>query len=119
MNKAIRNIDKTISMNSDSVVDNFGSKLIIIKDQLCNMVNKKRQYSITTILFAFVMYCQSSSSYNLLGNYLCLPAKQYLQHISASLNISAGSCKSTEHYLSHMVKTLSDREKYVNLLAMA
>ena len=75
------------------------------------------QYSCDTMVWAFMIYSQSSSTYMAIREtkHLTLPHPKYLQRLSSSFNISANSTEENEHFLKAKIKTLTEREKYVVL----
>lgn len=105
-----------LSLSEDNnLVDSKKLKIIIDQIKLLSLVKVK--YDPTTIVFSFMIYSQSPVAYNFIRNYLTLPHKRYLQQISSSLKIGSDGGKSnTINYLSHVSKSLSQREKIVSLL---
>ncbi|KAK9891103.1 hypothetical protein WA026_013423 [Henosepilachna vigintioctopunctata] len=61
--------------------DEIFSILSILIDQVKLLVNKRKRYSIETIIMSFMLYTISPCAYDLLRGYINLPAKRYLQYI--------------------------------------
>lgn len=91
--------------------------LQLLSDQL-SLINKKRKmYSLSSTLFSLIIYCQSSSTYDRLKDFLILPTKRHLQQISADLNVFPNNNITEENtYLSYLSSNLTDQEKVVCLL---
>lgn len=94
----------------------YTHNLEILMDQLKQITNRKNRYSSGTIIMAFMFYCQSPATYEIIRKFFILPHKRYLQYLSSNLDISPQQNLSNEHYLSNISASLSPREKVVVLL---
>lgn len=114
-------VSKALNAAKNNDKYGFTTQLEFIVNQMSLLTSKKRNYDPVTMIFAFLVYCQSAATYNLIRSYLFLPHKRYLQHISSTLHISpehqgSEGGNNTAHYLHHVSKHLSDRERIVALL---
>lgn len=94
----------------------YSKQLHIISDQVKQLVNNVRKYSSSTIIFAFMINCQSPSCYNLIRDFLFLPTRRYLQSISSSLSVSPATDTNDNNYLKNIAKSINNTEKVVALL---
>ncbi|VEN45422.1 unnamed protein product [Callosobruchus maculatus] len=94
----------------------YGTQLEIIIDQLTQIVSNKRRYKPSTIIMAFILYCQSPSCYDIVRDFFILPHKRYLQSISGSLAVSPKDEHHNKNYFASIIKTLSVRELVVTLI---
>lgn len=90
-------------------------QLDLLKDQLKMCTLKKPRYSISTVIFAFLIFCISQSTYELIRGFLFLPHKRYLQYLASSFNVSPNDSENTNSYLKVLFNHLDPREKVVNL----
>ncbi|CAG4970430.1 unnamed protein product [Parnassius apollo] len=90
-------------------------QLDLIKDQLKLCTLKQPRYSVSTVIFAFLIFCISQSCYNLIRRFLFLPHKRYLQYLSSSFNVNPSNLENTNNYLKVMYNKLDSRERVVNL----
>lgn len=88
----------------------------LVCDQLQMTTEKQRRYSPLTIIFAFIVFMQSPRTYELIREYLLLPHKSHLRHLSAAMNVSPDTTKNTQHYLSKISNHLKPELKVVMLL---
>jgi hypothetical protein len=94
----------------------FANHLELIDNQIKLMSSKNRSYTPFTIVFCFLIYGHSPATYSFLRDYLVLPNKSYLQKMTSSFHINAND-RETNNYLQQVSSGLSEREKYVLLLA--
>mgnify|MGYP000064127949 CR=1 FL=1 len=73
-----------------------------------------RLYSVTTVLFALVVFCQSPLTYERIREFLTLPGKRYFQQIKSDLDDTPEFEKT--HYLSYILSTLNKMKKIMSLL---
>jgi hypothetical protein len=88
-----------------------------LRDQFTLVFLNKPKYTVETVLRAFLIYMQSVKCYNSirLNNILCLPHPRYLEKVSASFNVSATNESGTKNLFKHLVKDLTEDQKYVNI----
>lgn len=115
------NLEKSLkslaSIKQSDDIDEFDytNLLEIIIDQVKLMSSKRKRYAPATVVAAFVIQTQSSSTYSLLRNIFVLPHPRYLKHISSQLSISADSESNNQNYFGFVCKNLSDLERKVIL----
>jgi hypothetical protein len=103
-------------VDSSSSDHQYIKTIEILLDQIKLILFKKRQYSVATMIFAFVMFTKSSSTYEMLRKFLILPTKRHLQQISSSFNVSPNIADNNEHYLSFVTQHLTEIERKMYLL---
>lgn len=88
----------------------------ILHDQLIQLTENRRRYSVNTILCAYTMYIQSPKTYELIREYaiLLLPSKQTLQTLARFQDVDPSSKSSTMSYLKKIFSNLTnEKEKFV------
>lgn len=110
LEKSLRALEIT-KMSSDIDMFEYKSLLDLIIDQVKLISSKRKRYSSATVIAAFVVYTQSSSTYALLRNIFVFPHPRYLQYLSSKLSISADSTADNQNYFGFMCKELTDMQR--------
>lgn len=102
-----------IAYETDS---NIYKNIELVSDQIKLMLHPRKIYNPLTQIFAYIIFYHSATAYEELCKHMILPHKRWLQHITASLNVSPTSGPGTAHYLSYKARSLKDKDKYVSLI---
>jgi hypothetical protein len=116
IDKACKFVKKSIEFIEEDVFSKHKDLLELIENQLKLLLHQRKSYNSLTITFAFMIFSQSPAVYNFIREYLILPHKRYLQSISAAFHVDPNLNANTKHYLSHISKSLTNRELNVSLL---
>jgi hypothetical protein len=114
IDKACKFVKKSIEFIEEDVFSKHKDLLELIENQLKLLLHQRKNS--LTITFAFMIFSQSPAVYNFIREYFILPHKRYLQSISAAFHVDPNLNPNTKHYLSHISKSLTNRELNVSLL---
>lgn len=117
ISKFLKNALRDISEVKDRMKDDFefANCITLIHDQLLMLTKKKRRYDVKTILYAYMIYIQSSKTYTMIreSGILILPSIPTLSKITRYQNVDPNDSNSNISYLKKMVANLTEEEKYV------